>query len=429
MNKRPLFIRVGIACLPLLLLCAQPIVASAQDQRSPAQGAPPVPETATEAQGFLAEPDVMTRAAIWGDRHLGNGDRTNGFYIDSFNMIPGSGWIAGGPGYRKWYSQDRMLFDTSASISWRGYKTAQARFEMPRLANSRVTLGSAFRWQDYGQIDYFGAGSGSLETNISEYRLKSTNLAVYGAFRPVESVAIGFEAGVLAPSIDRRAGMFKRDRPDTQDVFPGDIVFQLADQPTFLHSEVSVTSDTRDFVGHPTRGGVYRAAMANFSDRDAGLFSFKRYEAEAARFIPVADSRIVFALHGWLATSDTDDGGFVPFYLQPSLGGNNTLRGYADYRFHDRNMLLVQAEARIAMMTHVDSAIFWDAGNVAPKVGDLNLDKRSWGVGLRLHSRRQTFARLDVARGDEGWRFVFRLHDPLSLTRLTRHTAPVPFVP
>lgn len=429
MNKAALVIRLGVATLTLALLCAYPSSATAQEPRSPAQGAPPIPETATQAQGFISEPDLITRAAIFADRHFGNGELTNGFYIDSFNMIPGAGWIAAGPGYRRWFSEDRMFADASAAISWRGYKTAQARFELPRLAKSRLALGSTVRWQDYGQINYFGEGGGSLESNLSEYRLKSTNLVGYATLKPVEWVDVGFQIGMLNPTVASRAGTFQRPRPDARDVFPGDVVFSLAEQPSFLHNEVSVTSDTRDFAGHPTRGGVYRAAMSRFSDRDSGLFTFKRYEAEAARFIPVADSRVVFALHGWLATSDTDDGRFVPFYLQPSLGGHNSLRGYADYRFHDRNMLLVNAEARIAMMTHVDAALFWDAGNVAPRVGDLNLDKRSWGAGLRLHTRRQTYARFDMARGDEGWRFTFRLTDPLHLSRLTRRTAPVPFVP
>jgi outer membrane protein assembly factor BamA len=118
----------------------------------------------------------------------------------------------------------------------------------------------------------------------------------------------------------------------------------------------------------------------------------------------------------------------VPFYLQPALGGHNSLRGYADYRFHDRNMLLVSVEARVAMMTHVDAAVFLDAGNVAARVAGLDLGKRSYGAGLRLHSRRMTFARIDVARSDEGWRFLLRLDDPLNLARLARRTAPAPFV-
>ena len=84
-----------------------------------------------------------------------------------------------------------------------------------------------------------------------------------------------------------------------------------------------------------------------------------------------------------------------------ALGGHNSLRSYADYRFHDRNMVLVNAEARVAMMTHVDAAVFVDAGNVAPRFGDLNLDKRSYGAGLRLHyAARRRLRRIDVARGE-----------------------------
>ena len=220
-----------------------------------------------------------------------------------------------------------------------------------------------------------------------------------------------------------------RDRPDTRQIFPNDPVFTLAEQPSFIHSETAITVDTRDFPRHPSRGAFLRTAAALYSDREANQFSFRRYEGEGAGFVPLAESRVVVALHGWLVTSDTDARQAVPFYLLPSLGGHNSLRGYADYRFHDRSLLLVSAEARVAMMTHVDAAVFLDAGNVAPRLGDLDLGKRSYGAGLRLHSKRQTFARFDVARGGEGWRFVLRLTDPLDLSRTSRRTAAIPFVP
>ena len=138
---------------------------------------------------------------------------------------------------------------------------------------------------------------------------------------------------------------------------------------------------------------------------------------------------MVLALHGWLAASDTTAGATVPFYLQPSLGGHNTLRGYTDYRFHDRNLLVVNVEARVTLFAHVDAAVFADAGNVAARVSELNLDKRSYGIGWRMHSRTSTFARVDLAHGAEGWRVLFRLNDPLHLSRMTRRLAPVPFVP
>jgi hypothetical protein len=428
MHNAPRLITNAVAGFIFVVVCALPLAAAAQNRQSPVQPPPP-PETATEPQGLIGEPGLITRAAIFADRHFGNGDLTNGFYTDFWNMVPGAGWIAGGPGYRRWYARDAVFVDASAAISWRGYKTAQARFELPRLARSRLALGSQVRWQDFTQVNYFGEGPATLESHLSEYRVKSKNLVGYATLRPVEWVDIDAHFGWLQPSIVPRGGTFKRDRPDARDVFPGDIVFAFPEQPTFVHSEAAITADTRDFPGHPIRGALYRAAATHYSDRDSGVFSFRRYEAEAARFVPLADSRVVVAVRGWLVTSDTSDGHVVPFYLQPSLGGHNSLRGYADYRFHDRNLLLVNAETRIAMMTHVDAAVFFDAGNVASRIGDLNLDKRSYGAGLRLHSRRQTYVRFDIARGGEGWRAVFRLTDPLNLARLSRRTAAIPFVP
>jgi outer membrane protein assembly factor BamA len=206
-------------------------------------------------------------------------------------------------------------------------------------------------------------------------------------------------------------------------------VFSLSEQPPFVYGETSITADTRDHRSHPTRGSVYRAAFVRYSDRDAGTFTFNRAETEAAHFVPLANARVVLAMHGWFVATGTDDGKMVPFYLEPSLGGNNTLRGYSDYRFHDRNLLVFNVESRLGLMTHVDLAVFADAGNVASRVGDLNLDKTSFGVGLRLHSQKSTFARFEIAHGAEGWSYTFRMNDPLHLARLSKRTASIPFVP
>ena len=412
----------------LIFAAALTPTAFAQEVRPLERTPPRPPETATEPQGFLREPETIERLVIFGDRRLGNGELKPGWYIDRGNMIPGAGWLSAGPGYRHWSDNGGMLLDASAAISWHGYKIAQARVEFPQLLRSRLLVGSQIRWQDYPQVTYFGKGPASSKSNRSDYGFQSSNIVGYATFRPVQWFGIGANVGWLKPSIESHGGFFRRDNPDTRLLFPGDPVFSVDDEPAFIHAEASLTADTRDFAGRPTRGGLYRVAATDFSDRDTGLFSFRRYEAEAAQFVPFAGSRFVVALHGWLVGSDVGEGQSVPFYLQPALGGHNSLRGYADYRFHDRNMLLVTGELRAAMMTHVDAAVFFDAGNVAGRVGDLDLAKRSYGAGLRLHSRRMTFARVDVGRSDEGWRFLLRLDDPLNLARLARRTAPAPFV-
>lgn len=231
------------------------------------------------------------------------------------------------------------------------------------------------------------------------------------------------------PQLQSPAGHFQRGNPGPLNLFSTDVALQRGTQPNYLHGDLAIVADTRDHRSHPVRGGLYRAAWATYSDRGGGTFTFRRYEVEGAHFVPLSADRLVLALHGWSVMSDTTADQIVPFYLQPSLGGNNTLRGFADYRFHDRHMLVVNAETRLAIFTHLDGAVFFDAGNVASRVRDLDLRRTSYGVGIRMHSSRATFARFDVARGSEGWRFLFKLSDPLHLARLSTRTAAAPFVP
>lgn len=398
--------------------------------QTPAITTPDSPLAVTE--GILPEPHFIDRGIRIATKTIGegSGELKDGFYPELSNMVTGAGWISAGPGYRRWLFGDRAIVDASAAISWRSYKMAQTRFELTKLAHSRLAVGSQIFWQDLTQVTYFGEGAGSLESDRSEYRMKSTDVVGYTNVRPTQWLTVGGRIGWMdRPSLLSPAGTFKRGNPATQEVFAENVAFSRQEQPAYLHGDLSITSDTRDSRSHPTGGGVYRAAWATYSDRDGGAFSFRRYEAEAAQFVPLAEGRLVLAMHGWLVGTDTTSDQTAPFYLMPSLGGHNTLRGYSDYRFHDRNLLVFNAESRLALFTHVDLAAFVDAGNVAPRIGDLNVDKRDYGLGLRMHSMRATFARIDVAHGEDGWRFFFRTGDPLHLSRLARRVATAPFAP
>jgi hypothetical protein len=414
----------------LVLLGALVLPAAARAQAQPAADQR---RESTSSAALLAEPHALGRTIEFAGRVMTSGDggeEKNGFYPETSNMISGAGWLAIGPGYRQWLFGERVFVDASAAISWRAYKMAQARFELPALARSRIALGSQVRWQNLTQVTYFGAGADSAAVNRSEYRLKSANVVGYATYRPARPVAVTGRIGWLAaPGVGGPTGTFRRGHPDTRLVFPDDPVYQRVEQPDFLYGEASIAADTRDHRGYPSRGGLYRAAWARYSDRDAGGFSFQQYDAEAAHFVPLARRRVVIALHGWLISSDVAAGSEIPFYLQPSLGGASTLRSYSNYRFHDRHLALVNVESRIAIFTHLDGALFVDAGNVAHRVEDLDLKKTSYGLGVRVHSRRSTLARVDVARGTEGWQVLFRMNDPFRFARVSRRTAAAPFVP
>lgn len=408
--------------LLITALVTAPGVALAQDT---------APQPSAGAEGLLPEPHFVVRAIDFATRTMGDGSgNKSGFYPELSNMVTGAGWISIGPGYRQWLGGDRAVLEASAAMSWREYRMARARFEFTNLVRSRVSIGSELKWQDFTQNSYFGTGPDSLEADRSEYRVKSLNAVGYAAIRPAKWLSIGARGGWLrSPALLDPLGQFTRGNPGSHARFPGEPAFAQPDQPDYVHSELSITSDTRDRRSHPQRGGLYRGAWTAFSDQRDGRFSFRRVEAEGAQFVSTEDGLVTVAMHGWLVMSNTTSGSTVPFYLMPSLGGNNSLRAFSNYRFHDRHLALANVELRFALMRHLDSVMFVDAGNVAPRLSDLNFDKRSIGVGLRLHSARSTFARLDVANGAEGWRLTFNTADPLHLSRLSRRTAPIPFVP
>jgi outer membrane protein assembly factor BamA len=345
-------------------------------------------------------------------------------------MMTGAGYVSLGPGYRLNFNDNKAFFDTSAAVSWHLYKMAQARLQFSQLAGNHLTLGAQAMWQDVTQANYFGIGSNAVGADQSQYRLKTLDVVGYTAVRPVEGLSFDAEVGWLqSPQLLATAGSFNPNYPDARVLYGTDPAMSAASQPDFLHSELSVTATTLDSRSHPTAGGLYRAALTTYRDRAAGTYSFDQYEGEVVQMVPVVDRRVVLGLHGWTVFTDTGAGHQVPFYLMPSIGGNNTLRAYDDFQFHERNTIVVSAELRVALSPHLDLAGFYDAGNVAARYGDLNFDKRSIGSGIRFHLRNTTLGRMDVAHGTEGWRVIFRTTDPFQLSRVTRRTAAVPFTP
>jgi hypothetical protein len=357
------------------------------------------------------------------------GQPSDGFYPELGHMITGAGWISAGPGYRRHVFGGHALVDVSAAVSWRTYKIAQARLEFPHLANGRLTLGSKLLWQDFTQVRYFGAGADTVETGVSDYRIQASNLVGYASWRLTPTVAVTGSAGWLSrPSVSSSTGSFDRGEPDTLSMYPSDPAASVARHPRFVHGELAIAADTRNYASYPTRGAIVRAAWSTYRDRSAERLTFDRYEGEAACFLPLGGPAVL-AAHFWGVFTDTRIGDGVPFYMMPSLGGHNTLRGYADYRFHDRHLAVANIESRWAVLEHVDAALFLDAGNVASRTADLDFDRTSYGVGVRLHTSETTVARFDVARSKEGWRFMLKLSDPFRLARLTRRTVAIPFVP
>jgi outer membrane protein assembly factor BamA len=152
-------------------------------------------------------------------------------------------------------------------------------------------------------------------------------------------------------------------------------------------------------------------AFQRYEDVDSNRFSFNRVDVDLQQYIPLVRDRRVLALHGRVSMSEPDAGAEVPFYFMRTLGGPDDLRGFRNLRFRDRHTLLMQAEYRWEIFTAVDGAIFYDAGKVASRTGDLNLRdlETDYGIGFRFGTINGIFLRVEAAFGSsEGRHFVFR---------------------
>ena len=376
--------------------------AAAGAQETGVSGGPDDRPKATEADvSTAAKPGVLARTFSWAQTKIDRrATSTEGFYPQFGGMIPGAGMSAGG-GYRHRLANTGAVVDASAAISWRGYRTMQSQIAWPRLLNDRLAFGAKLQYQDFTHINFFGVGNDSLKTQRTDYRLRTVDTLGFATIRASSRVSVTGRTGLL-----RHVG-----------VDPGQ-------QPSLLHADVAVDLDTRDVPGYPARGGRYRIATAMYHDQNLSRYSFRRVEGDAAQYIPLG--RSVFAVRGRIDLSQTGAGQEVPFYLLPSIGGSNSLRGFLDYRFRDRDLLLVGAEYRWPIFRAVDAALFYDAGAVAPRASALTHRLHSdYGVGVRVHSSTHLLARVDVARSREGTRVFLSLSAPLSpASRVV-----VPFVP
>lgn len=394
----------------------------------------PVAPTDPPTGPLFVEPGFIGSSIGWASRQFGIGEAsggpTSGFRITSGKTIAGSGWLSAGAAYRQNLFDERAFVEGSVGASLRAYRTAQATFEWPRLFGRDIAVGSQIVWNDFTQVSYFGTGAGSLDSVRSQYRIHYADAIGYATVRPNDVLSLDVWGGSLANiGVATPTGPFRRDLPYLADLFPNEPVLALRGIPRFTHGGFAFTVDTRDHHGYPRDGGLYRAGWSAYWASANEPFDFSRVELEGLQLVPVVKERWTLALRGWGVFTGSVDDQMVPFFMMPTLGGNSSLRAEHAYRFADRHMLLTTVESRLHLTEHLDGAVFVDAGSVAGHMGALGLSKQNVGGGIRLHTRTKTLARVDVSRGDAGWRFAFNLNDPFRLSRLNRRTTALPFNP
>jgi outer membrane protein assembly factor BamA len=333
----------------------------------------------------------------------------HGLNVRFGGLVQGSGFGLGPEYHMRREAWDSDLF-VGAQLSTKLYQKYYSGWSLPHLANDHVALDFNAVHRNYSQIDYFGPGPRSSESNRTDYRLEDTAIDGSIGVKPFKNLQLGASAGYLAVNVG----------PGQSDEFPSsDLVFSPAVTPgidrqtDFLRYGPYVQLDYLDKPEGPTSGGLYTFEYTWYRDQTLNLHDFQRMDMEAQQYIGFFNKMRVLALRAKATLTDADRGQTVPFYMQPIVGGSEDLRGFKPFRFYDNNSLVLNAEYRWHVISVLDMALFADGGKVFPRRGQLNFSnlEGDGGVGFRFNYQGRPFIRIDIAASHEGVQFWFKFND------------------
>ena len=304
------------------------------------------------------------------------------------------------------------------------YPTNDRFWSLLLAKSSTIDEDYEFEFEDYGFWDgrafveskilyeldsterFFGIGNDSDENRESNYT--SANFfveAMPGVYlRPKVNAAFK----TRLQHFDVKRGQVD-DFPFIRREFPG--VPGLEPAWYWLNS-FALTFDSRD-SRDITKEGTFAQTYVEAADRRLGSdSSFWRYGVEGRHFVPFREQQNpVLAMRARL---DWMDGPRkqTPFWLQNTLGGKRSLRGFGSDRFIDMNRSLASVELRtrvwsvdlFGVTAQVELAPFIETGQVFAGRGDSPVDDLHWvyGLGFRGIVPPTIVAFVDVGAGDEG---------------------------
>jgi hypothetical protein len=328
-----------------------------------------------------------------------------GLYPKLGSLTTGSGF-AYGAGFR-----DRDLFDNKgtldlwAAMSTRLYRAAEARLTFPKLANRRLLIETWAAHRDYPREHFFGSGPGSARADQTNYAIRSDLLGARAGVRPLPMVLAGGGLEYLSPRLGR--GRDSRV-PSIEERFDRSTAPGLGESVDYLRSMAFVEIDYRE-PKNARKGGWYRIDVSRFDDRTSGRYTVDRVDTDLRQFVGFLAGRRVLASRLFVSTSDTGPDSVMPFYLMPTLGGNDTLRGFREYRFRGPHAILAQAEYRWEIWSGLDAALFYDAGKVTDRRADLNFKnlERDYGFGFRFNTNEAVVFRVDAGFGSRDGKHLY----------------------
>jgi outer membrane protein assembly factor BamA len=391
-----MFLRGCLAGVALSLVASAPL--GAQDTRTEILSRQRA-EKAAQVRPY--EPGRLESTLLWIEQNdpLRLISPHNGFYLQyGYTGKPVGSGMAVSAGWRHDLFGRNARLTVEAGRSTRGYQLLRADLALPRLLDERFEVGvEAAHWRR-PQEDFYGLGFGTSRVDRVSFSLRAPDVNVRAVVKPREALQAGIRLGAMrvrvGPGSDSRF-------PSLEELFDDREAPGFAATQRYRYLDVFGTLDTRDQPGNPREGVYVGATWRRHDDRGLGRFDFDRFDIDAQHFLPIYDKKRVFAARFQLMTTTAGDDHEVPFYFRPTIGGSDTLRSAADYRYRDRNAAVVNFEYRWEAFSGLDMALFSDFGTVAPTFRALEFARirGAYGIGLRFNTYKAVFLRFDVATG------------------------------
>jgi outer membrane protein assembly factor BamA len=323
-----------------------------------------------------------------------------GWRIMMGGMIPYSGFSLG-PEYYRHLLHQQAIFQTTAVGSYKKFYKVDSSFRMPSLVNDHAFFSLNAMTFNYPRVDYYGQGPNSSKRGRTDYSLEESGFSGSAGVKPFRYLSIGATGSYLftyvGPGHDDSLA-------SSTDVFNNQTAPGLESPSNFAQGGGFVAFDWRDNPGDATHGGLYSVHYTDFDDVRRSHYSFQRLDLEADQYFGFLNDQHVIALRGKVEATEAGSDQQIPFYLEPTLGGPDDLRGYRAFRFYDHDAAVFTGEYRWNVLGSLAMAIFYDAGQVFDKWQQIGLHNlhTDYGFGFRVKTSKGVFMRVDTGFSHEG---------------------------
>jgi outer membrane protein assembly factor BamA len=299
------------------------------------------------------------------------------------------------------YSSDtKWGFGAGGVVTFRGYKLrSSVTFSLTYTQRKQWQVQFPFvwfsrggDWRTYGEVAwyhysyrYFGTGNSYPNEYIENYKAEYPRLRLTATRSINRKQSAGIRLYMDAYQITEKEPGGEIDRDE---VAGSDGGFSSGLGAVWLF-------DSRDNQFFPHEGWYVETTLTGEHPLTLSAFRYLRFLMDASRYQAFGNKWVLATQFYAQFTA-----GRAPFFQLPSLGGSRRLRGYPDFKYRDRHLLLLQTELRFPIVWRFKGVVFAAAGSVFGTPGERMHWRPNGGVGLRVEFDRKQRQHL---RMDYGW--------------------------